>query len=330
MKLELHELALKYQRLRIIDPGRQARLLAELSANGQREPVLVVSGDEGYVLIDGYRRVAALKRLGVDLVETVAVEMGEVEALIYEHRQGRRRKRSALEDGWLIEELMEQCGLNMEEVGRSLGRSKSWVSRRRGLVVALPSSVQKLVRKGQLCAWAAEKYLVPLARANKEACENMAAGVGGKRLSARQMRALYVGWRMADEAERQQIEENPLLYLKVAEGLGWPEEEDEGEKKRRALLDDLDTVVGICGRVGWRLGKGIEGVEHPVYQGKLKRGWRSAQLAFERLDERLKEMTDVGSGDKDGGVAVESRGARGEDHREGVGCLTQRGAPGSE
>jgi hypothetical protein len=38
MELELHQLELKYERLRIFEPGRQARLLASLSEQGQRGP----------------------------------------------------------------------------------------------------------------------------------------------------------------------------------------------------------------------------------------------------------------------------------------------------
>ena len=307
MELELHQLELKYERLRIFEPGRQARLLASLSEQGQRGPVLVVRAEEAdrYVLIDGYRRVAALKRLGSDVVETVVLEMREAEALIYDHRQGCRAKRSAIEDGWLIKELVEQCGLGLQEVALKLGRSKSWVSRRLGLVDVLPSSVQALVRSGQLCAHGAMRYLVPLARANAEACERLAAGIRRQRLSARQMRDLYVGWRGADEQERQRIEQDPLLYLKAVAAVEQVEPEDEQDKKRREMLRDLDALVGACRRAGRRMQDGFEGLAHPGYRGKLSRGWRQARLAFEGLSERMEEAIDAGCGHEDGSVAAQ-------------------------
>lgn len=49
MELELHQLELKYERLRIIEPGRQSRLLAALSEQGQRSPVLVVGAGEPFI-----------------------------------------------------------------------------------------------------------------------------------------------------------------------------------------------------------------------------------------------------------------------------------------
>jgi len=307
MELELHQLELKYARLRIFEPGRQARLLASLSEQGQRGPVLVVraAGPDRYVLIDGYRRVAGLARLGMDVVEAVVLEMSEAEALIYDHRQGCRPRRSAIEDGWLIKELVEQCGLSMQEVAVRLGRSKSWVSRRLGLVEVLPETMLELVRSGQICAHAAAKYLVPLARANAGSCERLACGIRGQRLSARQVRDLYVGWRVADEEERLRIEQEPLLYLKAVAEVGLARPEDEQDKKRREMLLDLDALVGICRRAGRRMQAGVEGVAHPGYRGKLSRGWRQARLAFEELGERMEEAIDAGRGHEDGGVAAQ-------------------------
>jgi hypothetical protein len=46
--------------------------------------------------------------------------------------------------------------------GPSLTRSVSWVSRRLALVRELPESIQEHVRRGEIVAHAAEKYLVPL------------------------------------------------------------------------------------------------------------------------------------------------------------------------
>lgn len=304
MELELHQVELKYERLRIFESGRQSRLLASLSEQGQRGPVLVVRCEQPdrYVLIDGYRRVAALKRLGADVVEAVVLEMSETEALIYDHRQSCRPRRSAIEDGWLIKELVEQCGLGLQEVALRLGRSKSWVSRRLGLIVVLPDTVQGMVRSGQLCAHGAMRYLIPLARANSGSCERLAIGIRGQKLSTSQMRELYVGWRVADEQERIRIEQEPLLYIKAVAEVGPAESEDEQDKKRREMLRDLDALAGICRRAGWRLRGGVEGIAHPGYRGKLSRAWRQALLAFEELSERMEEVIDAGRGHEDGGA----------------------------
>lgn len=305
MELELHQLQMKYERLRIADPGRQARLLASLTENGQQSPVLVVrAGADRYVLIDGYRRVEALRRLGSDTVGAVVLEMSEEEALVFCHRQQQASGRSALEDGWLIRELTELFGLGLGEVGLRLGRSKSWVSRRLALVRQLPEQVQGLVRTGKLCAYAAMKYLVPLARANKKACVDLAERIGGKKLSVRQVGELYVAWRLADEVERQRIVDNPLLYLKVAEEVSRPAEDPE-EAKRDALLRDMDVLCGVCHRARRRVRDAEGELDHPTYRRRLKQGWRESRLAFERLEERMEEGLRAGCGHEDGSSEAE-------------------------
>lgn len=306
MELELHQLQTKYERLRVMEPGRQARLVASLTENGQQSPVLVVNaGEDRYVLIDGYRRVSALRRLGSDTVEALMLEMGEEEALIFCHRQQQASGRSALEDGWLIRELVEFFGLSLQEVGVRLGRSKSWVSRRLGLIRELPDAVQGLVRAGRLCAHAAMKYLVPLARANSKDSIKLAEGIGGRRLSAREVRDLYVAWRLADEEERRRIVEHPLLYLKAAEEVSRSATDPE-EAKRDALLRDMDVLCGVCHRARRRVKESKDDLNHPTYHRRLRRGWGESRLAFERLEELMEEGLRAGHGHEDGRTEAES------------------------
>ena len=44
---------------------------------------------------------------------------------------------SAIEQGWLLRELMQRFGLGLDELARRFDRSTSWVSRRLGLVTDL-------------------------------------------------------------------------------------------------------------------------------------------------------------------------------------------------
>jgi ParB family transcriptional regulator, chromosome partitioning protein len=79
-------------------------------------------------------------------------------------------------------------------MGRRFARSASWVSRRLALVAELPETIQEHVRRGELPAHAAMKHLVPLARANLEACERLVAAIAGKGLTNRQIGQLYAAW----------------------------------------------------------------------------------------------------------------------------------------
>jgi ParB-like chromosome segregation protein Spo0J len=111
VQLEFNELALRCAELRIAEPGRQARLDPSSAREGQQSPVLVmVAEGERFVLVDGYRRVASLKRLGHDVVEAVALPLEEPTAVEEGWRLETFRRRTALEDGWLLAELLERHG----------------------------------------------------------------------------------------------------------------------------------------------------------------------------------------------------------------------------
>lgn len=328
MELEFHQLKLRYSDLRIEDKGRQARLASSLLESGQQSPVLVVKSGDGYVLIDGYRRVSALRELGRDTVDALVLEQGETDALVLSHQLSSAQQRSALEDGWLIRELHEQHGLSLDVLSRKLGRSKSWVSRRLGLVVGLPVRVQELVREGAICPHAAMKYLLPLARANTEECERLAVGIRAGRLTERQVKQLYVAWRMGDAAQRRRLLEDPLLFLKALESALDPEPLAEPEE--RALVDDLEAVAGVCRRARRRVRGLSRRPEGLVLWEGFRQAWQEAQVSFESLTRLVKEASRAGAGDTRGDLAAPEGRARSADDREDVAGVAQRGEAGAE
>ena len=215
LDLEIRLLDRCYGHLRALEPEALTRLVTSLAMQGQRHPVVVVMRAGGrYALIDGYRRVAALERLARDLVTAIVLGLDEVEALAHCHRMATAGRRSALEEGWLVVELLEQ-GQSLTEIGTALDRSSSWVSRRQGLARALPAKVTEAVRSGTVPAHAAMKSLLPLARANQAHCELLCERVGSARLSTRQLAILYAAWRAGDAEQRTRICEAPLLFLEA-------------------------------------------------------------------------------------------------------------------
>lgn len=291
LNLELSQLDLRYALLRIAAPARAGRILSSLAEHGQHSPVLVVAGSEGhYVLIDGYRRIEALEKLGRDTVEVLVLPMEEAEALVYGLRESRGSKRSAMEEGWWIRQLLDEHRFTMERIAVSLERSKSWVSRRVALVKQLPEPVQSKVRRGTICPHAAMRYLAPLARANKGACERLSEHIGNARLSARQTETLYAAWRRADRDERVRIEENPLLYLKAVEET----ERNRGQADPGALLKDLEILIRLCRSIRRSLDANAAAPEN--FTTKVSKRWQESLSAFETIREPMEEILYAGRG----------------------------------
>lgn len=242
MEVELHQLLLRYERLRKRHPRGERALLASLAEIGQQVPVVVVGEAERFVLIDGYKRVRALRRLARDVVLATRWELEEVEALLLE-RGLRRGSEDALDQAWLLAELEERFGCSLEDLARRFEHSKSWVSGRLALIQCLPASVQEHVRLGALSAHAAMKYLVPMARADLAATEKLAATMLPLRPTTREVAALYAGWQSGSRRTRELILESPKLYLE-AKSASRPAPPSATQR----LLDDLGALGGIARR----------------------------------------------------------------------------------
>jgi ParB family chromosome partitioning protein len=237
------------------------------------------------VLIDGYARVAALAELKRDTVQATVLALTEAQALVLAFRLERNRMRSAIEEGWLLRELLGGHRLAQSDLAALLGRSSSWVSRRLGLVEVLPAVAEEAVRSGAIAAQAAMKCLVPLARANKGQCERLVANLGKRRLSVRQMARLYAGWRAGTAEQRERIVERPLLYLDLEERE--PEAPlDPGTEREQRLVRDLGTLSGICRRSREALREREKDLPWPAV---LRYAWQEAQAGFLALIEVVVE-----------------------------------------
>lgn len=274
--VDLHQLELRHRDLRIHDGEQRRRLIGSVAEIGQQVPVIVVRDVERFVLIDGYLRVEALRRLHRDTVSATTWPLTEIEALLH-HRHLSLARRAAIEDAWLLGRLREH-GLSMDELARRLCRSKSWVSRRLGLLDALAAAAQERVRAGTVPPHAAMKYLVPLARANKRHCEQLLAGLGDTRVSDRELGALYVAWRRADRAGKERIVAEPLLFLRAVAS-ATVDAADEP-----SLHKDLTTLAAIASRASRRVRDGGR------FTAGLTRAWRAARGAFAALDATIEEM----------------------------------------
>lgn len=287
--LECRVLRKTYAHLRIREPAAEARLSASIAEVGQRSPVLVVHDADGYpVLIDGYRRVHALTRLGQDTVSALALGLSEADALVYCHRQESSRHRSIVEEAWLVRELHGQ-GPSLAAIGLALGRSTSWVSRRVALLAALPESVQEAVHEGRVPAHGAMRSLVPLARANKAQCEQLLRALGEGQITTRQLAELHAAWRAGDSEQRERIVGAPRLFLRASlaaapepgDALGW-------------LIQKLGAAGTALALAGESLSRAASDDAQVTKSARVRRAMRPIQAAWKTLHQRMEE-DDAGS-----------------------------------
>jgi ParB family transcriptional regulator, chromosome partitioning protein len=288
MQLEFHQLDRRWEHLRVRHPQRQRRLLASLAESGQQTPIVVIAAagqPDHYLVIDGYKRIAALQQLGRDTVEAVVWPLSEAEALLLDRSLRLSDQETALEQGWLLAELEQRFGYGLEDLARRFDRSVSWVSRRLALVELLPETIQQQVRDGKISAHVAMKFLVPVARINLEDCERMAAVFAQHHCESRQAGQLYAAWRNGSAAIRKRILDAPDLFFKT---------QRQTESKAQAvgaaeLLRDLEMVVAIVNRAHRRLaGAAVMEMDATQCEAVLRQA-EQARHQLGRLAERMEK-----------------------------------------
>jgi len=283
MRLEFHQLDLRWEHLRVREPHRQRRLLASLAESGQQTPiVVVVSKDDNqrYLVIDGYKRIAALQQLGRDTAEATVWTMTEAEALVLSRSLRFSPQESALEQGWLLVEMEQRFGCSLDELAHRFDRSVSWVSRRLALVELLPDTIQQQVREGTLGAQLAMKYLVPMARVNVEDCGRMAAAFIQQRCDTRQAGQLYAAWRDGSRVVRERILAEPELFLKTQR------QAPVAKPAALALNRELEMAVAILHRANRRLVEALPEMTSEQQQQTQAR-LESARRELDRMTERI-------------------------------------------
>lgn len=137
--------------------------LDELSASirevGVLQPVIVTTGDEGYVLIAGERRWRAAQRAGLKTIPAMIREATAddtlVEALV---ENVQRQDLTPLEEAHAYRQLLENYGMTQEQVAGRVGKSRPAVSNTLRLL-QLPGPVQTMVDAGSLSAGHARALL---------------------------------------------------------------------------------------------------------------------------------------------------------------------------
>lgn len=279
VEVDLHQLELPHEDLRIVDADRRRRLIASVAEIGQQVPVVLVNDDDRLVLIDGYLRVEALRRIGRDTALATTWPVSEADALLHHHHLATTAGRSPLEDAWLLSRLRWH-GLDLDELARRLCRSKSWVSRRLALVDEIAAAVQNAVRAGTVSPHAAMKYLVPLARANRLQCEQLIAALGSTRISSRDLAMLYDVWRRSDSAGRARLVAEPLLALRA---LRVAVVEDDSDEPIAPLIKDLTSIAAIASRARRRVHHG------GPWTAEQTQAWRAATDGFAALQAAIEE-----------------------------------------
>jgi ParB-like chromosome segregation protein Spo0J len=214
-EVDLHRLDLRFVESRLLEPRAIEALARSIEQSGQLIACIAVADADSQrlILVDGYRRVLALRRLGRDTARVESWTCDLAQALLTVLAQAGRRPFAALEEALLVQELVRGQCLSEREVARRSGRDVSWVSRRLELVCGLSDSVLAAVRQGALSTWAATRVLAPLARANSAQATQVLAALAATPLSTRELHTWFRYYLNASSAARERMVAQPRLFI---------------------------------------------------------------------------------------------------------------------
>lgn len=167
--VEVAGLSESHAGLRVLDGASVRQMRESLVRHGQLMALAAYRPQEAQdalEVVDGFKRLRAARELGWALlrVRVLSVNVAEAKAAMGILNHGRGL--CELEEAWLVRSLYRDDSLTQPQIGRLLGRHKSWVSRRLLLAEGLDEVVQADVRLGLVAARTAEA-LARLPRVNQ-------------------------------------------------------------------------------------------------------------------------------------------------------------------
>jgi len=231
----------RLRRLRLCRPVAEERMRRSLERRGQLTAVTAFDDGDVLQLADGFKRLAAARRLGWTSLRVRVLAIDELAATAAVLTLHEHSGLTELEEGWVVRSLCREHGLSQGAAGVLMGRHKSWVCRRLMLVEGLDEAVQADVRLGLLSPRSAIA-VAALPRGNQPQAAELVAERG---MTTRQAESLV-----------RQLRDQDGDAARVALMQRWPEgtrADDDAKPRPRSELELLMADVATLTRVGVRL-----------------------------------------------------------------------------
>lgn len=291
-EIDLHCLIMRFGHTRVMEPEAIGRLRYSIERFGQLNPVIVNSeGTKDLILMDGYKRVLAIKGCCKDTVLAEIWNTDEHTALLRLFSANQHKNSEVIEESLMLRELKNRYNLSMGQIAQKIGRDITWVSRRLDMVNTLPDDILDAVRKGNVSAWSASRILAPLARANTEHTRHLVEQLKKTPLSTRDLNTLYKHYKKSNQSVREKIIKEPALFIKSLKNL---EQENNALKiyagPEGTWLKDIKTVNQILGYLHKNVTTAIYPGQDKVQQSEMIFSFRKALKQIKLLNNEIERI----------------------------------------
>ncbi len=150
------------------DPESISELAASIQEHGIIQPLIVCKAEQGYELVAGERRWRAAREAALDKVPCLVREFtSEENALIAIIENMQREDLDPIEEAEGLEKMMKEYVFTQEEVSRSVGKSRPYITNSLRLL-KLPQDIREKISEGAISAGHARALLSVKTRALQE------------------------------------------------------------------------------------------------------------------------------------------------------------------
>ncbi len=210
------------------------QLVQSIGEVGMVTPLLVWKNpsEKKYQILNGHYRIRAARRLKLSSVPCHIVN-GDEECSMKVYCQSHILHRSLgpIEEAYMIERFLSK-GLTMERIGHFFKHDKSWVSRRRKLLLKLHPRVRQLLEEGELKPRLAQE-LTKLPQDNEE--QEKVYALLTKHRATKDTACKFIDWWLrATDEEKKAVEHASTLFPTLQRG---------PKDLAKERLDNWDTII---------------------------------------------------------------------------------------
>ena len=256
-EVEITTLDLRYESYRMRNSAQEGRLLSAIAQRGIEEPLEGVAKASCNILLNGFKRYRCARKLHILMVPYMSIGEDEALGIMGLLRVSNNKSLSILEQARFIDDLKNHHGLNVTAIASELGRSKSWVSMRLGLIGEMSEAVREKIFSGSFPVYPYMYTLRQFMRMNsvsKKDVEEFVVALSGKNLSVREIERLARGYFQGPASYREEIRKGNVS-LPLANLSKVPENNDGCNAFERVFLKDLIIVQKYMQRV---MGKSLD------------------------------------------------------------------------
>jgi ParB-like chromosome segregation protein Spo0J len=294
--IPIHSLDERYARLRIVKPAEERAVRDSMRRMGQLMPIVACERQAAFAVVDGFKRVAAARSLGIHALRARVMPLGEaaaIAALITFNRHGRGV--SDLEEAMVVKALCRGEGLMQVEVAELVDRDKSWVCRRLSLAERLAETVADDMRAGLLSTTLARE-IARLPRGNQA---EVATSIRRHALTSHEAAELVtLLQRTSSTAQQRNILDKPHETLeahgaRIPAAVHDPRLGLEAQALYRKLHAALRASSDLCARLGLVEQHDFTPAERQVLAPALAKVHGTTEILSDKLEKIASAMKEV-------------------------------------